>query len=152
MGDCRHDYQLETVGGVYLTGAYVCRLCSVRVGMSDEQFHRHVNYPRHYQVDDGNEGTVEARAHRARERYARRLADQMKELTSEKLPSTLSEEERNEILTEVIEEALLEVVEACKDVARYSGLPDGQAIAGLIERNLGGKKTETPSSPFERTS
>jgi hypothetical protein len=46
---CEHDYQLESVGGVYLTGAYVCRLCSHRVGMSDAQFHQHDDYPRHYQ-------------------------------------------------------------------------------------------------------
>lgn len=46
---CEHDYQLESVGGVYLTGAYVCRLCSHRVAMSDAQFHRHADYPRHYQ-------------------------------------------------------------------------------------------------------
>jgi hypothetical protein len=46
---CAHDYQLETVGGVFLTGAYVCRLCSDRIGMSQEQFHRHADYPRHYQ-------------------------------------------------------------------------------------------------------
>ena len=46
---CEHDYQLESVGGVYLTGAYVCRLCSHRVGMSHAQFHQHAEYPRHYQ-------------------------------------------------------------------------------------------------------
>jgi hypothetical protein len=46
---CEHDYQLESVGGVYLTGAYVCRLCSYRVGMSHAQFHHHADYPRHYQ-------------------------------------------------------------------------------------------------------
>ncbi len=46
---CEHDYQLETVGGVFLTGAYVCRLCSDRIGMSPEQFNRHADYPRHYQ-------------------------------------------------------------------------------------------------------
>lgn len=51
--ECEHDYQLETVGGVFLTGAYVCRLCSDRVGMSHEQFHRHADYPRHYQ-EGGN--------------------------------------------------------------------------------------------------
>ena len=50
---CEHDYQLETVGGVFLTGAYVCRLCSNRVGMSHEEFHRHADYPRHYQ-EGGN--------------------------------------------------------------------------------------------------
>jgi len=38
-----------TVGGVYLTRAYVCRLCSHRVGMSHAQFHQHADYPRHYQ-------------------------------------------------------------------------------------------------------
>jgi hypothetical protein len=47
---CKHDFQLETVGGVYLTGAYVCKRCSHRVSMSHEQFHRHAEYPRHYQV------------------------------------------------------------------------------------------------------
>ena len=47
--DCKHDYQLETVGGVFLTGAYVCRLCSYRVGMSHDRFHQHADYPRHYQ-------------------------------------------------------------------------------------------------------
>lgn len=46
---CEHDYQLETVGGVYLTGAYVCRLCSHRAAMSHAQFHQHADYPRHYQ-------------------------------------------------------------------------------------------------------
>jgi hypothetical protein len=55
--DCKHDYQLETVGGVYLTGAYVCRLCSFRVGMSHDQFHQHADYPRHYQ--EGNK-TIDA--------------------------------------------------------------------------------------------
>lgn len=47
--NCQHEYQLECVGGVYLTGAYVCRLCSFRISMSDEQFHQHAHYPRHYQ-------------------------------------------------------------------------------------------------------
>ena len=50
--NCKHDFQLETVGGVYLTGAYVCKRCSHRVSMSHEQFHRHADYPRHYQVAD----------------------------------------------------------------------------------------------------
>ena len=54
-GVCQHDYQLETVGGVYLTGAYVCRLCSCRVGMSHNQFHQHADYPRHYQ-ESGKSG------------------------------------------------------------------------------------------------
>lgn len=52
--DCEHDYQLESVGGAYLTGAYVCRLCSFRISMSDEQFRKYAEYPRHYQVKDDN--------------------------------------------------------------------------------------------------
>jgi hypothetical protein len=32
MAKCEHDFQLETVAGVYLTGAHVCRRCSYRVG------------------------------------------------------------------------------------------------------------------------
>jgi hypothetical protein len=50
---CPHDFQLETVGGAYLTGAYVCRLCSHRVGMSDSEFRERSTYPRHYQEPDG---------------------------------------------------------------------------------------------------
>ena len=50
--DCEHDYQLETVGGVFITGAYVCRLCSFRIGMSHDEFHQHADYPRHYQEDN----------------------------------------------------------------------------------------------------
>jgi hypothetical protein len=46
---CVHDFQLETVGGAYLTGAYVCRLCSHRVGMSDSEFSKRNAYPRQYQ-------------------------------------------------------------------------------------------------------
>ena len=49
QSDCEHDYQLETVGGVFITGAYVCRLCSSRIGMSHNEFHQHAEYPRHYQ-------------------------------------------------------------------------------------------------------
>jgi hypothetical protein len=56
-GDCTHDYQLETVGGVFLTGAYVCRLCSNRARMSHEQFHQHVDYPRQYQDGSNTEET-----------------------------------------------------------------------------------------------
>ena len=49
---CEHDYQLESVGGVYLPGAYVCRLCSHRIAMSEAQLHRHAHYPRHYQATE----------------------------------------------------------------------------------------------------
>ena len=72
---CAHDYELETVGGVYLTGAYVCRKCSFRIGMSHEQFHQHADYPGHYQA------------------------------ATEELPSRLSLEEHDEFPTEVREEA-----------------------------------------------
>ena len=49
---CAHDFQLETVGGAYLTGAYVCRLCSHRLGMSDSEFSKRNAYPRQYQEAD----------------------------------------------------------------------------------------------------
>ena len=52
--ECDHEYQLECVGGVYLTGAYVCRLCSFRISMSDEQFRQHAQSSRHYQAPDDN--------------------------------------------------------------------------------------------------
>ena len=72
---CTHDYQLETVGGVYLTGAYVCHKCSFRRGMSQEQFHQHADYPGHYQA------------------------------APEELPSRQNQKEHNEFPTEVGEEA-----------------------------------------------
>lgn len=53
-GMCNHKYELEAVGGVYLTGAYVCHLCSHRVSMTDEQFHQHAQYPRHYQASENS--------------------------------------------------------------------------------------------------
>lgn len=67
-GDCKHDYQLETVGGVFLTGASVCRLCSGRVGMSKDQFHQHAEYPRHYQ--DNTPNAASKPAHRRGEHGA----------------------------------------------------------------------------------
>jgi hypothetical protein len=54
---CRHQYELETVGGVYLTGAYVCQLCSKRTSMTDAEFRRHATYPHMYQgPEDREEG------------------------------------------------------------------------------------------------
>ena len=145
---CEHDYQLETVGGVYLTGAYVCRLCSYRIGMSHEQFHRQAMYPGHYQADVSVAETVEQRAHHARERYVQRLKDQVRELSSENLPSVLSEDERHEILTEVIEEALLQVVKDCQEVAKGSGLSEAKKVAEFIERKLGGRTKDNSSSRY----
>lgn len=55
--ECEHEYQLEDEGGMYLTGKYVCRLCSYRVSMSHEQFNQHAGYPRHYQTKDHNSET-----------------------------------------------------------------------------------------------
>ena len=81
MGECQPDYQLETVGGVYLTGAYVCRLCSYRIGMSSEQFHQQAAYPGHSQTDVSIGETLEARAQHTRERYRQRLQEQVRELT-----------------------------------------------------------------------
>jgi hypothetical protein len=45
QSDCVHDYRLESGGGPYLTGAYVCRFCSFRISMSDEQFRKHADRP-----------------------------------------------------------------------------------------------------------
>ncbi len=49
--ECDHEYQLECVGDVYLTGSYVCRLCDFRISMSDEQFRKHVPSSPHYQAN-----------------------------------------------------------------------------------------------------
>ncbi len=152
MAGCDHDFQLETVGGVYLTGAYVCRLCSFRIGMSHEQFHRHADYPGHYQADASIEESVEERAHKAQERYSQRLDAQLEELAYENLPSTLSEDERKEVLTEVIQDALLEVVKACQAVATNSGLSEGKVVAELIERKIGRTMKRNSSSPFGKPS
>jgi hypothetical protein len=57
---CRHQYDLETVGGVYLTGAYVCRLCSHRTNMTDAEFRRHMTYPYLYQEGPEEKDLAEA--------------------------------------------------------------------------------------------
>jgi hypothetical protein len=62
--DCQHDLHPEIVGGVFLTGAYVCRLCSSRVGMSPDQFHQHADYPRYYQVGSNSGDSEPAPADR----------------------------------------------------------------------------------------
>ena len=138
MDGCRHEYQLETVGDVYLTGALVCRLCSVREGMSLEQFLQHSQYPRHYQSDVCVGDTVEERANRARELYRQRLRDQLQQLISESLQPRLREEDCNEMLTQVIEEALFDLMKSCQDLVNHSGLPAGKDLAGLIGRRFGG--------------
>ena len=56
QSDCVHDYRLESGGGSYLTGAYVCRFCSFRISMSDEQFRKHAD-PRDYQVNSNTTET-----------------------------------------------------------------------------------------------
>jgi hypothetical protein len=115
--------------------------------MSDEEFHREATYPNHYQAehyreDRGVGETVEERAHHTRARYRQRLKEQVRELTSENLPSALSEEDRNEILTEVIEDALMQVVKDCKEVANDSGLSEGKVVAELIEKKFSGRTRE----------
>jgi hypothetical protein len=138
MDGCRHEYQLETVGDVYLTGALVCRLCSFREGMSLEQFGQHSQYPRHNQSDVCVGDTVEARANHARELYRQRLRDQLQQLISESLQPRLREEDCNEMLTEVIEEALFDLMKSCQNLVNDSGLPAGKDLAGLIGRRFGG--------------
>ena len=147
MENCNHDYHLETVGGVYLTGAYVCRLCSYRIGMSHEQFHQQAVYPRHYQADVSVGETVEERAHQTRERYRQRLKEQVRELINENLPPMLSEDERNEILTEVIGDALLQVVKDCQEIANDAGHSEAKFVAELIEKKIAGRTKDTASSP-----
>src|SRR5689334_98247 len=96
VDNCKHDYQLEIVGGVYLTGAYVCRKCSYRIGMSSKEFSEHANYPGHYQGHGSSEPTLEERASTAKAHYIERLHEQLSELTSEHLPCELSQEEHHE--------------------------------------------------------
>jgi hypothetical protein len=80
--------------------------------------------------------TVEERARKTQERYGQRLEEQLGELAHEHLAATLSEDERKEILREVIQEALLEIVNACQEVAKSSGLIEGKAVAELIAKKL----------------
>jgi uncharacterized membrane protein YccC len=118
--------------------------------MSSEQFHQQAAYPGHYQTDVSIGETVEDHAHRAKERYRQRLQEQVRELTSENLPSLLSEGERDEILTEVMEDALSDVVEACQAVARNAGLSEGDVVAELIEKKFGGRtRKKTWSSQWK---
>ncbi|MGC3973558.1 MAG: hypothetical protein QM771_04145 [Nitrospira sp.] len=72
--ECDHEYQLECVGGVYLTGAYVCRLCSFRISMSDEQFTQHAQSSRHYQTTtDTTESEAPERESTPPERRSRKI-------------------------------------------------------------------------------
>jgi hypothetical protein len=118
--------------------------------MSSEQFHQQAAYPGHSQTDVSIGETLEARAQHTRERYRQRLQEQVRELTSENLPSLRSEGERDEILKEVIVDALSEVVEACQAVARNAGLSEGDVVAELIEKNFGGRtRKKTWSSQWK---
>lgn len=95
---------------------------------------------------------MEERAHRTCARYRQRLKQQLRELTSEHLPAILSEEEHNEILTEVIQDALAQVVEGCQEVAKGSGLSEGQVIGVLIEKEFGGTTHQRTRSPYRKPS
>ena len=106
--------------------------------MTQEQFQSNASNPGHYKDKVNCEPTINQRASRTEARYTERLEQQLKELASEDLPCTLSQEEQSEILTEVIEEALLEVVMACKNAAVNCGLPEGKAVAEHIQRQLCG--------------
>jgi hypothetical protein len=46
---CKHDFQLEAIGGAYLTGAYICRHCDHRVVMSQAELRGRKAYPHQYQ-------------------------------------------------------------------------------------------------------
>ena len=61
QSDCVHEYRLESGGGPYLTGAYVCRFCSFRISMSDEQFRKHTDSP-DYQANSTNRETESVEA------------------------------------------------------------------------------------------
>ena len=90
---------------------------------------------------------MEERAHKAQERYSQRLQEQLNELEFENLPATLSDEDRKEVLTKVIQDALLEVVEACQGVAKNSGLSDGKIVAEIIEKKIGATMKRNSSLP-----
>lgn len=98
--------------------------------------------------------TITERAQRAREEYNERLRTRVVQLCYAELPCLVSQRDHDEILTEVIEGALLELLTAWQRVALHSGLSDGQAAAELIEREIGRRTEETlPShdANFPRT-
>lgn len=84
------------------------------------------------------------------ERYIERLKMQLNQLASEQLPCHLSQDERHEIVSEVMQEALLEVVKACASISRESGLSEGTAIAELTEHKIGGRIKDDASCPFDK--
>ena len=90
--------------------------------------------------------SIPERAQKARERYSERLRKRVEQLTYAKLPCMVSEREHDEILTEAIEDALLELMKACQRVALYSGLSEGKAVADLIEREIGRSTEDTVPS------
>ena len=70
------------------------------------------------------------------ERYRQRLKEQVRELRSENLAPALSEDDRNQILAEVIEDALSEIVKDCEEIAKGSGR---QVVAELIDKKFSGR-------------
>lgn len=76
-------------------------------------------------------------AQKARQGYRERLRERVEQFAHANLPRLVDEGDHEEILTEAIEGALLELLKACQDVVLYSGLPEAQAVAHLIERELG---------------
>ena len=81
--------------------------------------------------------TITERAQRAREEYNERLRSRVVQLCYAELPCLVSQRDHDEILTEVIEGALLELLTAWQRVALHSGLSAWQAAEELIEREIG---------------
>jgi hypothetical protein len=63
---CVHEFQPEVIGGTLLTNHVVCRLCSHREEMTDEETNARHDYPRPYQARE--EPDAVARSHAALEK------------------------------------------------------------------------------------
>jgi hypothetical protein len=119
--------------------------------MSHEQFSQHAVYPGHYQDRGCTEGHTEAIASTIQACYAKRLQEQLGILKSELLPCQACEEEQRMLVTEMFQEALVEIVKACASISRDSGLSDAQAIAHLIEQRVGVRLSNELAPEIERT-
>lgn len=119
--------------------------------MSHEQFSQHAVYPGHYQDRGCNKDNTKEIASKIQACYTKRLQKQLGELNSQLSPCQVCEEEQRILLTEMFQEALVEIVKACASISRDSGLSDGQAIADLIEQKVGVRLSNELAHEIERT-
>jgi hypothetical protein len=59
---CVHDFQPEVIGGTLLTNHVVCRFCSHREEMSEDEINARHDYPKQYQIHEEPDTAVPSHA------------------------------------------------------------------------------------------